>query len=766
MAFYGLKFGETSHRHPPMKARGEDPRMFLASEIQASQLRPPPAAAHGGALVAKCRDVTPKVGTPMAHPATPERPLSAAPRRSSLGIPNVITGISSARGASAEGRRPELKPLDAAALQRPRSATSERRATAALPSSNASQARRTPVATAHVPPRPGESPFFKKPSKEEVDDVFRRIDFNGNGMLSLAELDKAVIELWPHFNNKPAIMRAYKAADRNGTGFISRKEFDLVLDYLAKYNALWNVFSAADTSGDGRLTLNEFVTAAAKIPELKDLDPVAVFKQLDTNNGGVLLFDEFCHWFVRSTVGVKSSAKAPPRVANAASVRARLAQVKTIAVPLPSTLQDAFTRVDFNGNGMLSLAELDKAVIELWPHFNNKPAIMRAYKAADRNGTGFISRKEFKTFLRYLVAYTSIFSTFAAMDQNGDRRVTESEFVDGCDLVDDLKGLAIPERREVFRSLDRNAGGVLLFDEFAAYFAAKEIANTAEVRDAAAEKREPDVRCVYCLRMRPGVHMKSCREQLQAALDTLPSALSVRIPPAPVLAIDNVPYFNDEFSPSCHKRICQLFQCPECPRAFQPGQAKAFATHFLGHNVLPKRGDQIHRDRVDGAAQLVFRPPCRPIPVQPSSLLAGHALPELFALEKQFKMRALSKEAPSVRELSRLLPGLSELVLKSLCSDKNTYDECWDALTQVPDAVRAAATLAAHRLLKLREAEALNCVDGLFDYERFPHSAVNHFRVELRKRPLQLVSLVRFLCLCAFGFESRSDFVAAMRAVT
>jgi hypothetical protein len=38
----------------------------------------------------------------------------------------------------------------------------------------------------------------------------------GNGGLSLAEIDKAVLELYPTFNNKPALMRAYKAADRSG----------------------------------------------------------------------------------------------------------------------------------------------------------------------------------------------------------------------------------------------------------------------------------------------------------------------------------------------------------------------------------------------------------------------------------------------------------------------------------------------------------------------------------------------------------------------
>ena len=37
------------------------------------------------------------------------------------------------------------------------------------------------------------------------------MDVNGNGVCSLAEIDKWVVERWPVLNNKPALMRAYHA---------------------------------------------------------------------------------------------------------------------------------------------------------------------------------------------------------------------------------------------------------------------------------------------------------------------------------------------------------------------------------------------------------------------------------------------------------------------------------------------------------------------------------------------------------------------------
>ena len=33
------------------------------------------------------------------------------------------------------------------------------------------------------------------------------------------------MELWPEFNHKAALMRAYHAADKNKDGFVTRKEF-------------------------------------------------------------------------------------------------------------------------------------------------------------------------------------------------------------------------------------------------------------------------------------------------------------------------------------------------------------------------------------------------------------------------------------------------------------------------------------------------------------------------------------------------------------
>ena len=75
------------------------------------------------------------------------------------------------------------------------------------------------------------------PTKAEREALFKRMDYNGNGALSLAEIDKAVLELYPGFDNKPALMRAYKAADVSADGFVSCCRLPRQSPSFAQHNA-------------------------------------------------------------------------------------------------------------------------------------------------------------------------------------------------------------------------------------------------------------------------------------------------------------------------------------------------------------------------------------------------------------------------------------------------------------------------------------------------------------------------------------------------
>ena len=76
----------------------------------------------------------------------------------------------------------------------------------------------------------------------------------------------------------------------------------------------------------------------------------------------------------------------------------------------PTKLRVLWARMDGNGNGNISLAEIDKLMVARYPLLNNKPALMRAYKQAclmeGGDGDAVIEPPEFPQLLVRLTALT------------------------------------------------------------------------------------------------------------------------------------------------------------------------------------------------------------------------------------------------------------------------------------------------------------------------------------------------------------------------
>merc|ERR1719203_1922659 len=94
-----------------------------------------------------------------------------------------------------------------------------------------------------------------------------------------------------------------------------------------------------------------------------------------------------------------------------------------------SKLKKMWGVLDFNGNNIVSLAEIDKWVVENYPVLNHKPALMRAYKKTIREGNGddWVQKKEFKALLSALFYFNKIYWLFNEVDGD-DRRVTLKAF--------------------------------------------------------------------------------------------------------------------------------------------------------------------------------------------------------------------------------------------------------------------------------------------------------------------------------------------------
>ena len=165
----------------------------------------------------------------------------------------------------------------------------------------------------------------KLPYSDSEEDVAKRanywssIDVNGNRYISLAETDKGlrdVIRIPELFDTKPVIIRAFnaaktalKASSKYGDDYVSKAEFKYLLRYLRQYYEYWLMFDKIDTSEDRRVSPKEF---GAAVPLLKKWgvdagDPEAVFAEIDANNGGFVLFYEFCEWAIRKSVSIDDS---------------------------------------------------------------------------------------------------------------------------------------------------------------------------------------------------------------------------------------------------------------------------------------------------------------------------------------------------------------------------------------------------------------------------------------------------------------------------
>lgn len=159
----------------------------------------------------------------------------------------------------------------------------------------------------------GKSPESKAARKK----MFHDFDPNGNGILSLSEVDKGcrdVLGLHAVFDAKPAIMRAFqiakgsKASKRGKTGddYIELREFKFFLLSLRQYFEYFEAFSRVDTSNDNRISLEEFKQNQAKIEAwVGKIDAEEEFKKVDTNGGGFILFDEFVKWAITKNLDLE-----------------------------------------------------------------------------------------------------------------------------------------------------------------------------------------------------------------------------------------------------------------------------------------------------------------------------------------------------------------------------------------------------------------------------------------------------------------------------
>jgi Ca2+-binding EF-hand superfamily protein len=148
-------------------------------------------------------------------------------------------------------------------------------------------------------------------------ELWNKIDINGNNFVSLAEFDKGirdVLNLPDLFKLKKVILRAFKAAknkvkssSKYGDEFVGWLEFRIILVYLRQYFEYYVMFCRIDSSQDFKISINEFKKAIPTLEKwgIKINDPESEFNKIDINNGGVIMFDEFCTYAIKKNLDLE-----------------------------------------------------------------------------------------------------------------------------------------------------------------------------------------------------------------------------------------------------------------------------------------------------------------------------------------------------------------------------------------------------------------------------------------------------------------------------
>jgi len=366
-------------------------------------------------------------------------------------------------------------------------------------------------------------------SEEDGMKVFDNLDENSFGKLPIEKLDQGVTMLWRKLENKPAIMAAYKATDSSEEGFIKRSDFGYFLSFVYYHNNLWPLFDIVGGGSDRSISRDQFLKVS---PKLNIDNPLMVFKNIDIKKLGIILFDELCDYMAKNSPSwagepgdekiheefnsdnpeSKEMLTAAPKVLadimpqtiievslkekeektqfsyqfdmhesqktqidqlesktkialelkpKAGKIKAQLA----VSIPNKEEAMKVFDQLDVNGSRKLSLVELDMGAVTLYPGMNNKLATMAAYTSCDCAGEGYVQRHEFGYFLRFIYYHNNLLSLFGAVDGNKNNQISKNDFLQASPKLN------IDNPLSVFKNMDKNNEGIILFDNLCDYMA-------------------------------------------------------------------------------------------------------------------------------------------------------------------------------------------------------------------------------------------------------------------------------------------------------
>jgi len=102
-----------------------------------------------------------------------------------------------------------------------------------------------------------------QPTDEEVEDMIREADEDGNGTIDFAEFIKMMPTQERDENAEEELLEAFRVFDTDGNGSITADELRQIFNNLGEKltdEEISDMIEEADTDGDGEINYQEFVT--------------------------------------------------------------------------------------------------------------------------------------------------------------------------------------------------------------------------------------------------------------------------------------------------------------------------------------------------------------------------------------------------------------------------------------------------------------------------------------------------------------------------
>jgi len=285
---------------------------------------------------------------------------------------------------------------------------------------------------------------------EEIKILFESFDKDGSGYLDQEEMKDVLAAGLSRGFLPPGteLDKLLHEADKDGDGDITLIEFAGIMGFNAEIESYRALFSKVDTDGNGTVDQKELraVLEAAGV-EKPGQEVDKMLRKANKRRGDVLNFDEFVALMLFNS----PLRRRKPLVSSAPLSENALEELRT-----------AFVKYDSDKNGFIDkkeLKELLKHEQKYEPSHQELKAIM---KRVDFNGDGRLSLPEFIVMMGFKQEVEIYWEAFMKVDLNQSGRIEKDE------LTQILKGFGVTkpkkEAKRIMKSYGRKKS--LSFDHF------------------------------------------------------------------------------------------------------------------------------------------------------------------------------------------------------------------------------------------------------------------------------------------------------------